>query len=309
MSGDVISISERLNEQMAEMAESEAAPVTPLTGVYRNVDFEAYGSWDAASQSRLSRLVPPWTPAHCLAYMLTPQTRTPALVLGEALHTAILEPDRFGSEYLRAIEGDGRTKAIKDARDRQRADNPGAAIISAADYETTIAVRDSVWRHPAARALLERVTDRELSLCWQDDGSGELCKGRLDAIAPDIETIIDIKSTRNASRDAFAGSVRQYGYHRQGAMYLNGSSRFVGVGPRFANYVFIAFEKVPPFAVAVYRLSEASIIAGATELATTLALYAKCRRENHWPAYSDEIEDIDITAGAPALVGSIVETW
>lgn len=297
MQNAVIDISERINAAMQEAEREEHSPIVlPEPGVFRDMDFLDYARIDAASQSRLNKLVPPSTPAHCLAYMQTPPKKTDALIIGEATHCAILEPDAFPRRFIRAIEGDGRTKAVKEAREAQAQMFPDSCVLSPADYDTTIAVRDAVWSHPAARALLELKGENELSMVWRDDGSGETCKGRIDRITPDINTIIDLKSTRNASRDNFAGSVKFYGYHRQAAMYEDGAL-FSGLG-KIENYVFIAFEKVPPFAVAVYRLNDNDIVAGGADLAQLLALYAKCRRENHWPAYSEAIEDITIAAAA-----------
>lgn len=287
----VISLSDELNRRMY-------GPIEQEIGVFHDVPFETYSRWSAASQSMLGYLAPPSTPAHAKAYMDAPSLKTPALILGDAIHKAILEPEIFASRYVVAIEGDGRTNAVKEARAAQAREFPNATIITPADFNCANAVRESVMRHPAARALIELAAERELSMCWLDDATGEKCKGRIDITAPDISTIVDLKSTINASRDAFARSIVKYGYHRQGAMYLNGYEA-VGVVtelPPCTDYVFIAFEKVPPFAVAVYRLSSRALMSGATENAHLMALYAKCLREDRWPAYSEDIEDIDIPA-------------
>jgi hypothetical protein len=308
----VIDISERLNEAMTEGARAESvaavAPLPAIAGVYSEMDFIEYARINAASNSRLSRLNPPSTPAHCLAYMMTPPKKTEALIIGDATHCAILEPDSFDSRFVTL----GRCEAIKKSDGKQCSSNAsvitgGVAfcgthhkgggddarqVLTQADYDDCRFIRDAVWAHPAARELLMQGTDRELSMVWLDDPSGEMAKGRIDVSAPPIETIIDLKSTISAARDSFAWSIRKFGYHRQAAMYMDGAD-ILGLG-KFTNYTFIAYEKVRPYAVAVYRLLDSDILAGGAELSQLMALYAKCRREDHWPAYSEDIEDISL---------------
>jgi exodeoxyribonuclease VIII len=314
----VIELSEQLNAVLAQPETTESLlPIVPTPGVYSDMDFMVYARIDAASQSKLSRLVPPSTPAHCRAYMQQPPKKTEALIIGNATHCAILEPDSFTSRYVTL----GQCDAVKKS-DGQRCSNNATVlkggvsfcgvhfkgssddvrqVLTPKDYADCLSIRDAVWAHPAARALLMQGTDRELSMVWRDDPSTEMCKGRIDVPASGIETIIDLKSTISAARDNFAWSIRKFGYHRQAAMYLDGAF-LSGVGD-FKNYVFIAYEKTPPFAVATYRLSDTDIVDGGRELAQLLALYSKCRREDHWPAYSEDLEDISL----PVFGGSYMQ--
>lgn len=306
----VIEISTRLNAEMAANERAELVPPTvapAVAGVYRGMDFLEYARIDAASQSMLSLLQPPSTPAHCLAYRQSAPKKTDALIEGERYHCALLEPEAFETRYVTLGQCEGVTQKKTRCSNSASVLCNGAAfckthavgpvdltaqVITADEYETALYVRDAVWSHPAARALLERVVDREVSMVWRDDATGEMCKGRIDATVPELGMLVDLKSTRNAGPIGFAQSVRAFGYHRQASMYMDGAV-FSGLGD-FRRYCFIAFEKVRPFAVAVYRLTDADIIAGGAELAQLLAMYAKCRREDHWPAYSEAIEDISI---------------
>lgn len=320
MTNQVIEISERLLEAMTDEVVADVAAAAARTpavpGVYSEMDFLDYARIDAASNSVLSKMAPPSTPAHALAYMMTPPKKTEALIIGNATHTAILEPDAFDKRYVTL----GQCEGIK--KDKTRCNNNASILaggaawcgvhykgasddtrqaLTAQDYEDCQRIRDAVWAHPAARALLMEGTDRELSMVWRDDPSSEWCKGRIDVIAPPIETIIDLKSTINASRESFAWSIRKFGYHRQAAMYMDGAD-ISNLGT-FRNYTFIAYEKVAPYAVAVYRLKDEDIRAGGAELSQLMALYAKCKRENYWPAYSEAIEDISIPASAGSFTG------
>lgn len=316
---EVIALSERINTELAQPDPAKTLPVIAAPGIYRDMDFMAYARIDAASQSRLSKLVPPSTPAHCLAAMLQPPVKTPALVLGDATHCAILEPETFETRFVTLGQCDALTKGGKGPRctnnasglyllddevaglcGTHRAGTPitERTVLSQDDYDTTLRIRDAVWAHPAARQLLEHRADREVSIVWQNAVAGELCKGRIDFTVPEFGTLVDLKSTRNASRTEFMWSIVKYGYHRQGAMYLDGAHA-TQLGD-FENYCFIAFEKEPPNAVAVYRLDDQSLVEGNRQLEQLLITYAACRRANYWPAYSDEVEDISVAVALGA---------
>ncbi len=283
-------------------------PFTPEPGVHVGTSLNMYHNvWSAASNSRLSILRR--SPAHLLAAMHEPPKSSAALLTGHAIHTAILEPDLFASEFTTA----GQCQAIKKT-DKLRCNNAGVVystaqgwlcgvhkgadsgsddsrtVLSQADYVVALAVRDAVHRHPAAKHLLSTAIHREASIAWDDARSGVRCKARLDSYAEfEGGTIIDVKSTIDARRDEFERSIFKYGYHRQGGFYMPGAE---AVGLPARHFVIIACEKEPPYAVAVYRLTEGALDAGAEQIAPLLDLYAKCMASGEWPAYSDEIADI-----------------
>jgi exodeoxyribonuclease VIII len=188
----------------------EVAPgATPGIGLWPGVPAEEYHAWDAASNSRLTRLLR--SPAHLRAYMDEQPERTPALVLGDAIHKAILEPDLFPRLY--AVAGQcaatiGSGKRCINPGTVQRGDewfcgvkshDPGGAngkrtsvVLDPDDWKTCLAVRDSVWRHPAAAKLLRAAEHVEASAVWRDEDAGVLCKARADALVPEFGTVVDI---------------------------------------------------------------------------------------------------------------------
>jgi exodeoxyribonuclease VIII len=89
--------------------------------------------------------------------------------------------------------------------------------------------------------------------------------------------IVDVKTTQDASPEAFAGSVAKFGYHRQAAMYCRGVEEAYGATCRL---IFIAVCSNPPHDVGVYELSMAAIDQGAAEVVSLLEEY-KRRKETH----------------------------
>lgn len=296
-------------------------PVTPDVGVHPSVSFPVYHSWNAASNSRLSVLRR--SPAHLKAYMEEP-TDNATLMFGRAAHAAILEPDDFAKRYLLAerceamkktdgkrcsnigIIYDGSAGWYCGVHSSQGQSDPSVTILTPTDYKATLAVRDAVHVHRASK-LLPQSGQRELSIVWQDESTGTTCKARLDGFSPAIAggVIVDVKTTRDASRRAFERSVYSYGYHRQGAFYLEGAK---ASGFAAEHFAIVAVEKEPPYGVAIYRLDEGAMDVGNVEVfghvapegreGGLLARYAECIRTNEWPGYPEDVQDVALPGWA-----------
>lgn len=265
-------------------------------GFYPGVNALDYHRWPGASQSRL-KILRDQSPAHLKWAMEHPEEPTDAMRLGAAVHTCVLEPERFASLYVRAPEGDGRTKAVKDERAKLAAERPEAIILRREDYDTCQAIRRSVAEHPLTKHLLNG--DREASAVWTDPETGVLCRGRFDALARGVGAITDLKTANDASPHRFPLSVYQLGYHIQAAHYLSGA-RTLGIP--CDSFSIVAVEKEPPFAVAVYQLNAAAIHDGERERQVLLQRWAACEASNTWPGYSPEIVTIDLPEWAPTQI-------
>lgn len=219
------------------------------------------------------------------------------MILGSATDAAILEPDTFRERYLRGIEGDGRTKAVREAREALAAEHAGATILSPADYDACLAMRDAVWAHPGARKLLQAPGVVQPSLVWEEEGEeGTIrCIGRPDRVT-DSGLLIDLKTTADASpHGAFPRSMYEYGYVMQGVHYWNGLSR---LGREIRAALIIGVESSPPYAVVVYQPDTASGVAAEAERDSLLRVWERCIRTGEWPAYPDTIQPISLPAWA-----------
>lgn len=297
----VIDISTRLMESLADRTITAPAP-----GLYPNVPMDVYHRWAAASNSRLSRLHR--SPAHLKAYLDEPPKDTAAQIIGRAVHSAILEPDDFTKRYVAGPEGDRRTKAVKDAWEAAEREYGVGFVLRPSEYTCALKTRDAVYAHAAARPMLRHLEATEQSLVWRDKASGVMCKARFDGITREIEggVIIDIKTTTDARLRAFERSIYTYGYHRQGAFYLDGAA---AQGLAVAHYVNIAVEKDPPYAVSVFRLTEGAIDAGRQQLAGLLTTYATCFALNEWPAYPQHVIDAALPAYAWSEIDAETTTF
>lgn len=249
--------------------------------------FEAYRKVQAINKSLLDHIAPPNTPAHCKHRMTEPESETPALRLGHLTHSAILEPE---SAKTWAIAPEGLDFRTKEGRAWKEA-NTEKEIVPWTEHQRISAMRDAVWRHPAAGQLLLGARVERSIFAW-DEPTGLPVKARVDAIAP--VALVDLKTTESAAPRAFAKDMARFRYHVQGAFYLD---LYAAIHPETVQaeaFLIIAVEKSPPYAVAVYLIERAAIDKGRAEYRRDLDLFAQCYRADCWPAYSDQIEPLTL---------------
>lgn len=295
----MVEASEELAELLAgsEVAYPPVPKIIPALGVHENVPESVYHrQWEAVSNSRLS-LLHDRTPAHLREAIDNPKADTAATIIGRAIHSAILTPGEF-TRYVRGPEVARRSNKDKATWEEIEAQHGAEYVLKPAVFDHVIGVRKIVQARAMLMSLLAGIGHRsELSVVWRDQMTGLLCKARLDHISPDIITvegagaIVDLKSTEDASYEAFAASIYNYGYHRQAAMYLDGA---FANGIEVTHYVWLALEKKPPYAWRMYRADAGMLAAGKASLELLMKRYAKCVERNEWPGYPEEVVDIGL---------------
>ena len=316
-------------------------------GVYAGISNADYHGGDGVSKSGLDIVAR--SPMH---YKFSRDAAndsepTPAMRIGTAAHTMILEPETFVDAYAQPFEPDpgalasadeikGRLRDLglkvsgrkdelierlreadpdavflDDLRAAYEAENAGREILSAVEIEQLEAMRDAVMSHQAARLLLTGAPGvAELSAYWTDDDTGLLCRCRPDFWRAD-GVLVDLKTTDDASPEGFARSIEKFRYHVQAPFYLDGCRAALqahdgpipgmpdpaeGEGHIAAPsaFVFIAVEKKPPHAVAVYALDFDSLEIGRDEYRRDLQLLAECTAADAWPGYGETIQRLGL---------------
>jgi hypothetical protein len=215
---------------------------------------------------------------------------TDAMQKGTALHTAVLEPELWNSTIAVPKHSfDRRTKAGKELAAEFERESAGKIVLSPEDADEVRRMADAVRRHPAARFLLELPGRREASYTWTCPTTGLECKTRPDWHSLDRQIVLDVKSTKDASRWEFARSIANFDYHVQAAWNLDAQG-----GTQFLT---LAVESERPYGVAIYPASEAMLDAGRRRIEASMTLLAECWRNNSWPGYGDLIQEpIDLPA-------------
>lgn len=267
----------------------------PSIGLHRDVSYDDYARWDAVHHSILRHFNR--TAAHAREAIVNPADSTVAQAEGWAAHLAVLDPDRFALECIAAPKFDKRTTTGKEGWAAFQAGNAGKTILTQDEHALCLRIRDAVWAHPTARELLMGAGANEVSALWTDADTGLAVKARLDRLTSlaGWPVVMDLKTARNASPAAFARDVHFFHYHQQGALYLDGCD---ALAPHPRKFVFVAVEKEPPYAVAVYELEQDAIDLGRDEYQKHLVAYARCIETNRWPGYPESMGYISVPSWA-----------
>lgn len=212
------------------------------------------------------------SPLHYRHALRTESADTTSRLTGRALHTAVLEPDDFGTRYP-VYEGDRRGKAWAEFQSA----HPNAEILRRVEADTAHAQAAAVYAHPTVGPLLQSATHREHALRWTDPITGIRCKGLVD-VAGD-EWVADLKGT--GSLALFERLAIRDGYHLQIAWYRWGWSVAYGCPP--PRSILIPVEVKPPHDVALFELSPTLLNLADRELRELLNLLHRCRTLDVWP--------------------------
>lgn len=267
----------------------------------------AYIAIDAVNISTLKEI---WraSPKHYRHALERPKVATPAMLLGTAVHMAVLEPDRFYSHYvIRPSDIDGRTKEGK----AWLAANAGRDVLTHQMSETCADMRAAVAEHPVAARWLSS-GQPEVILQWTDEDTGVACKGRADWISAD-GSLVGLKTGKDVTDErAFGRQAAALGYHLQWAYYYDG---LCALGRKPPSVIEIAVDSDDVHDVCVWEIDDETLDAGRYAYRSALVTLAQCRERNEWPgrapavklfrlpAYalpddSDDLSDLDFGGAA-----------
>ena len=271
-----------------------------MTGLYPDISNEDYHAGPGLSSSDLKELSR--SPLHYRVSKESPSETTEAMKFGTAVHCAVLEPDRFEELYAQGPEGDRRSKAVKEAW--AALGEEGKIPLSHDDFEAVLGIRRSIQEHPLAGRWLSGGT-AEQSGYWKqrvrtDSIDSEiLCKCRPDYIkeAGNNYVIVDLKTTKDASPGYFTRAAYwDFKYHVSAAHYLTGMEAILGEPAQ--GFVFVAVEKLPPYAVNVFQAGEDFLKAGYETNRGLYETYASCLFTGEWPCYPAEHLELNLPRGA-----------
>ena len=218
-----------------------------------------------------------------------PGKSSSALILGNGFHSAFLEPKLFEEEYeIKPKQIDGNsplTKAYKEKFQQMKDENPGKTWLSLSEWEMCSDMANSASSHSFIQEQFQNdkfiIEGTGFFEC-----EGIKCKVRPDLYSPTSGMIIDLKSTQDASEEAFRLSVKKFGYGFQVAWYMEGLRR---MGCKATDFVFLAVEKKPPYLRACYRVNQFEIDHQIKQMKRACKLWKQCVQAETFPGYSPEI--------------------
>lgn len=288
-------------EQTKEKEDTRRPFIEP--GWYKDLGNDEYHGSFGVSSSQLKTLIEQ-TPAHLAHAMGVTREPTPAMMLGTAVHSLVLEPDQFDNDVAVAPVVDKRTKIGKEMWAEFMASSGVKAVITEAQFEQAQAMAKSVREHPTAGALLESIVPESSVFWWYrpmdpDDNTKykELLKVRPDALCRDYPVVIDLKSTADGTYSGFIKAIQNFHYHVSAAMYLEGINQCKPLLEEmrhfaYTKFLFVCVENFAPYLTSVYELSPEYLDIGKALYRRSLHAL-RHGRENDWPGFPDEVRIIE----------------
>jgi exodeoxyribonuclease VIII len=214
--------------------------------------------------------------------------------MGGCFHGMVLEPECLDEEYaVKPTEIDGKsplTKHYKEAFAAMQEERPHIQWVKDDDWKTCEGMANAVMSYPVyTHYASDMDAIAEGSGFFQYNGAS--CKVRPDLYTSD-GTIIDLKSTMDASEAGFRKSVRNFSYAFQACWYME-AMRALGLPAK--QFVFIAVDKVAPFGVASYTLTESEIDRQKPRMQKACEIWATCMETGVWPGYPQEVVTLDLS--------------
>jgi hypothetical protein len=269
-------------------------------GVYEGLPFADYLKIDAIGQTHLKRML-----ACPLAFSADDlREPTESMIIGRAGHTESLEHRQFLREYalwesvwtpeLVADHVRANPKGRKPKEGSKRVRNGSAweqfkeqnarkTILNESQYEAALAIGEAVRRHPVARKYLDAPGPTELTVVWEHEGTGLLCKSRFDKLAT---AVVDLKTCRDPGA-GFPKQAANLGYDLQGGFYTD-AAQAAGLGD--LPFVIIAAQNAPPWDVVVWRLPPHWLREGRYKYEPLLQRVKDCRESGNWPGFAPDTE-------------------
>lgn len=277
---------------------------TYTDGVY-DISNDQYHSSAGISRSKLMLLDK--SPYHFWYETLSGQAKqreaTPAMNMGSAFHTLVLEPKLFhrefcvkpelnemppavlmkdvGKEQFEQVKS--ARKAVKDLNDailEEFEKESGGKILLTQDQFTKVSnMVQLVRKHEIVTTLLDEAVF-EQSIFWTDKETGLQFKTR-----PDIwssKMVVDLKTTNDASAYSFMRSALNYGYYLQAGMAFEACK---AIGKPFEMFVILACEKEEPHVPAVYIMKDEALQFGIDQFTKYKTRLKECFDSNKWEGY------------------------
>ena len=234
----------------------------PRTGVPRKaMSGDEYHACDVATHTRLEKSWDSFGTLH--GHITKPKPPTDAMILGNAIHCALLEPDEYGRRYVVGPQFNLRKSTDRDARDEFAAGcaKAGTIALNPKQRDAVAGAVDSAMKIELIRKVVEQDGHVEQSRFWIDSETELLCAARLDkylqnGLAADIKTSDDPVK--------FMRTFTDLAYHRQLAHYgvgLKESADF-----EIAAWVALVIGNKWPHECFVQAIHQATIARGELEM-------------------------------------------
>lgn len=259
--------------------------------IQSRVPWDEYTQLPGTSISRLKELRR--SAQHYLHRLTEPKESAP-LSLGRAAHAAVLEPERFESDFAVWTRRSEETGNLCPRRgkywDAFVDENGGKEIITEDEHALAVAMQKAVRGSPVAMKYLA-AGDPEVTLQWIHDRRP--CRGRVDWLTTvdGVPHLVGLKTARDCRHMKFGYQAAVLGYHLQWGFYFDGYTAIKGREPRMIE---IVVESEAPHAVAVYFIPQDIVDQGRDEYQALLLQLAEHESTGHFPGPQEHEEPLSL---------------
>jgi hypothetical protein len=202
---------------------------------------------------------------------------TEAMRIGTAIHTAVLEPQRYNDTIAYYPDVDGRTSEGKAIKKAFEAGAFGKTVLKADSEQTVKRACNAIHQHSLWHKIEASNARREQVLIGKL--AGQDCKARLDLIDIEAGIIRDIKSCDDASSERFKYTVKDRLYWVQAGFYCLLAEEVYG---KPFNFEFIAVENSEPSACVFHSVDSTDLLEWKTIVMAKLMAYSESKAMDLW---------------------------
>lgn len=255
-----------------------------VPGIRSRVPFEKYQQLPGINASLLKELR---HSAEMFRYRQHHPKQTKSLTFGQGGHCAVLEPERFDSDFAvweRRTESGSMAPRNGQHWEKFRGEHSGQTILTADEYAKTRTLQSAIRGNGDAMKYLGQHGDAEATM--QAEIFGRQCKARPDWLCRDWEdltrpAIVGLKSARDCRSLRFGRQAYALGYHLSWAFYRDIYKAITGHSN--PKVVEIVVEAEPPHSVCVYVVPDEVLQLGTEEYLELFSKLDECERTNTWP--------------------------
>lgn len=169
------------------------------------------------------------SPLHFIKYKTEEKEQTQAMKIGKAFHVAILEPDKFNTEYsvlltdmLPFPDKDFRNTENKKAKEQFILESANKTILTEAEYSDIKQYCNIINLNQISKSLLSKVTKTEVKIEYTFNGLNFI--GYIDGTGSGL--IVDLKKCADASPSTIKRTYFKDKWNLQGYLYCHAIDDF-----------------------------------------------------------------------------------
>lgn len=245
------------------------------------------------------------SPKHYQASLDNPEPEPRVFVLGSAIHCLVLEgSNEFADRYVvmpefeptekdkdgnikKKTSGWKNTKDYKEQKAQFMKNNFKKTILDQEEYDLCHSINKAVVESPFYHIVEEG--DAEVTILSKVRGMDSKAKFDLILEYEDEVIIADLKTTKDASEEAFIKSVFNYDYDLAAQWYIDTLRAIPGYEDKKISFYWLAVEKQAPFSVCCYEASDEVLRNGQAKCNKALVKYKEWLAvggQNGYPAES-----------------------